>query len=165
MMAVGKTTIGKLLAEQLGYAFHDTDKVIRERCGADIPWIFDVEGEQGFRDREQRVIEELTRLPSVVLATGGGVVMRAANRAALSLRGRVVYLYADLDTLVSRVCAGHQRPMLQGHDPRARLARLLCERAPLYEQVADVCVHSASCGPQSAVTQLLGKLHDEQSDA
>ena len=159
MMAVGKTTIGKLLAGELNYSFYDTDDVIRERSGADIPWIFDVEGEQGFRNREQQVIEEFTQMPSVVLATGGGAVVREANRKALSVRGLVVYLYADLDTLAQRASTGNQRPMLVNHNLKERLAELITERGPLYSEIADICIESVSSHPQNTVRQLMRQLH------
>lgn len=155
MMAVGKTTIGKLLAGELNYSFYDSDDVICERSGADIPWIFDVEGEQGFRYREQQVIEEFTQKPSIVLATGGGAVVREANRKALAARGLVVYLYADLDTLVRRASIGNQRPMLVHHNLRERLAELLAERGPLYSEIADMRIESASAHPQNTVRELL----------
>ena len=157
-MAVGKTTIGKLLAKKLKYGFYDTDEVIRERSGADIPWIFDVEGEHGFRNREQQVVEEFTRKPRVVLATGGGAVVRAANRDALSARGLVVYLYADLDTLVARASVGNQRPMLANGDIKERLTELLSERGPLYSRIADVRIESGASPPHSTVAELLGIL-------
>lgn len=157
-MAVGKTTIGKLLAAELNYAFYDTDDVIRERAGADIPWIFDVEGEKGFRDREQQVIDEFTQTPSVVLATGGGAVARESNRKALSARGLVVYLYADLDTLIARASTGNQRPMLVNHNLKERLTELITERGPLYSEIADIRIESASSHPQNTVRQLLRQL-------
>ena len=162
MMAVGKTTIGRLLAEALGYTFYDTDDVIRERSGADIPWIFDVEGEQGFRNREQTVVEELTRMPSIVLATGGGAVLREANRKALSLRGRVVYLFADSDTIVARASQNNHRPMLANHDLAPRVTQLMAERGPLYSQIADIRIKSAACPAQDTVRKLLDKLHGER---
>jgi shikimate kinase len=95
-MGAGKTTIGKLLAKSLKLGFADSDREIEKRTGADIPWIFDVEGEAGFRDREVQVIAEMTLLDHTVLATGGGVVMREENRRALAERGLVVYLHATL---------------------------------------------------------------------
>lgn len=158
MMAVGKTTIGKLLAEALGYTFYDSDDVIRERSGADIPWIFDVEGEEGFRNREQNVIEELTHLPAIVLATGGGAVLRDANRKALSMRGRVVYLFADVDTIVARASHSNNRPMLAGDDLRARVMQLISGRGPLYSEISDICVESTACRPQETVRSLLKSL-------
>ena len=165
MMAVGKTTIGKLLAEQLGYAFYDTDEVIKERSGADIPWIFDVEGEEGFRKREQQVIEELTRKPALVLATGGGAVVRATNRRALAARGRVVYLYANIRVLVARASANNQRPMLASQDMGLRLTQLLEERGPLYSEIADIRMESGSASAQNTVQLLLEELHQARGFA
>lgn len=158
MMAVGKTTVGKMVAEHLGYTFYDTDDVIKERSGADIPWIFDVEGEQGFRDREQQVIEDLTKMRSIVLATGGGAVIRAENRRALASRGRVIYLFASLDVLIARASMNSQRPLLASHDVGERLCKLLRERGPLYSQIADICVESGSAGAQNTVKNLLREL-------
>jgi len=158
MMAVGKTTIGKLLADALGYTFYDTDDVIRERSGADIPWIFDVEGEDGFRNREQNVIEELTHLPSIVLATGGGAVLREANRRTLSMRGRVVYLFADVDTIVARASQNNNRPMLAGRDLASRVTQLMNDRGPLYSQISDIRVESTACRAQETVRTLLKSL-------
>ena len=158
MMAVGKSTIGKFLADALDYAFFDTDDVIRERSGADIPWIFDVEGEEGFRNREQAVIEELTHLPSIVLATGGGAVTREANREALSMRGRVVYLFADADTIVARASQNNNRPMLADRDLGPRVRQLMTDRGPLYSQIADLSVESSACHAQDTVRKLLDSL-------
>ena len=101
-MGAGKSTIGRLLAKELRLPFKDSDKEIEQRTGADIPWIFDVEGEQGFRDREQAVIAELCDVDGMVLATGGGAVMRSENRAALRSGGRVVYLHASVEQQVDR---------------------------------------------------------------
>lgn len=165
MMAVGKTTVGKMLAEHLGYAFYDTDEVIRERSGADIPWIFDVEGERGFRDREQLVIEELTKIPSIVLATGGGAVVRTENRRALASRGRVIYLFANLEVLIARASMNNQRPMLANHDVGTRLSELLQERGPLYSQIADIRVECGSAGAQNTVKHLLRELNPRRNFA
>src|SRR5690606_31550257 len=101
-MGAGKSTIGRLLSAELKLEFFDSDKVIEERCGANIPWIFDKEGELGFREREQQVIDELTQLPNIVLATGGGVVMRPENRRFLSSRGTVVYLRTSVEQQLQR---------------------------------------------------------------
>lgn len=116
--------------------FFDTDQVIEERAGADISWIFDVEGERGFRDREEQVVDELTQLASVVLATGGGVVIRPENRRHLSTRGVVVYLDTPIERLVERTRRDKRRPLLRGNN-REALIRLARERAPLYQSVAD----------------------------
>ena len=109
-MAVGKSTIGRVLAQSLGREFFDSDQVIEERAGAPIAWIFDVEGEQGFRDREQAVIDELTRKEGIVMATGGGAVLRETNRNALAGRGCVVHLDSSVERLVERTCRDKKRP-------------------------------------------------------
>ncbi len=137
LMAVGKTTVGRLLAEALHMDFYDSDQEIETRAGADTGWIFDVEGEAGFRDREEQVIEDLTRRQNVVLATGGGAVIRPANRQALSTRGVVLHLDSPLDRLVERTSKDKRRPLLQKGNVRETLGRLMQERAPLYAEVRD----------------------------
>lgn len=136
LMAVGKTSVGRYLADELGYTFYDSDHVIEERAGADIAWIFDIEGESGFREREVHVIDDLTRREKVVLATGGGVVLREENRRALT-RGYVAYLTSPIKRLVARTRHDKRRPLLQNGDPAAVLRRLQSERGPLYAEVAD----------------------------
>ena len=116
-MGAGKSTIGRLLSQELRFEFHDSDKVIEQRCGADIPWIFEKEGEQGFREREEQVIDELTQLSGIVLATGGGAVMREQNRIHLGSRGTVVYLCTSVDQQLARTGRDRNRPMLQTEDP------------------------------------------------
>lgn len=137
-MGVGKTTIGRQLAQLLHYEFVDSDREIEARTGASIPWIFDMEGEPGFRKREQAMIDELTARSGIVLATGGGAVIRADNRAHLKQRGIVVYLKAELEELLARTRNDKQRPLLQTDDPRARLQALMQEREPWYREVADI---------------------------
>ena len=137
LMAVGKSTVGRLLAQDLGYEFFDTDHVIEERAGADVAWIFDVEGESGFRDREALVVDELTQRTGVVLATGGGIVLRAENRQALASRGCVIHLDSPLKRLLERTQKDKKRPLLQNGDPADTLARLQVEREPLYVEIAD----------------------------
>src|SRR5210317_1263159 len=131
-MGAGKTTIGKYLAQHLKLQFADTDTEIEVRTGADIPWIFDVEGEEGFRNREQQVVEELTLWDDVVLATGGGVIIRPENRQALGARGYVVYLHATVDEQVRRTRRDRRRPLLQNGDPEEVLRSLMAIRDPLY---------------------------------
>lgn len=137
-MGVGKTTIGRQLAKLFGYTFIDSDREIEARTGATIPWIFDVEGEAGFRLREQAMIDELTQVESIVLGTGGGAVIREDNRQNLRQRGVVVYLQADLNELLKRTSHDKNRPLLQTDDPRGKLAALLEQRAPWYAEIADV---------------------------
>lgn len=139
-MGVGKTTIGRQLAERLDLRFFDSDHEIEQRTGADIPWIFDVEGEAGFRRREQEVIDELTAQPGVVLATGGGAVLDPQNRTRLRDRGTVIYLKAPLESLLERTARDRKRPLLRTANPRARLARIMAEREPLYREAADFVV-------------------------
>ncbi len=137
LMAVGKTTVGRLLAEALHMDFYDSDQEIETRAGADTGWIFDVEGEAGFRDREEQVIDDLTQRHNVVIATGGGAVIRPANRQALSTRGVVLHLDSPLDRLVERTRKDKRRPLLQKGNVRETLGRLMRERAPLYAEIRD----------------------------
>ena len=161
LMAVGKSTVGRLLAQALGAEFYDTDHVIEERAGADIPWIFDVEGEAGFRDREEHVIEELSRRQGIVLATGGGVVLRASNRKILAARGVVVHLDSPLERLVERTQRDKKRPLLQQGEARETLARLQAERAPLYEEIADYRFVTDRQGPKVLARMIENKLRDD----
>jgi shikimate kinase len=136
-MGAGKSTIGRQLAQLLNYDFVDSDHEIEARTGADIPWIFDVEGEAGFRKREEAVIDELTQLQGIVLATGGGVVIRESNRRAISSRGIVVYLKTSVEQQLVRTAKDRKRPLLQHAEPRKVLTELMKVREPLYLEVAD----------------------------
>jgi len=160
-MGAGKTTIGKYLAQHLKLRFADTDSEIEKRTGADIPWIFDVEGESGFRDREQQVIEEMTLWDGVVLATGGGVVLRPENRRALAGRGFVVYLYATVDEQVRRTRRDRRRPLLQSGDPEQTLRALMAERDPLYREIADHIIETDTCSPKTVAQRLVRELQDD----
>ncbi len=141
-MGAGKTTIGRQLGRRLGMPFMDSDHVIEERTGVRIPLIFDIEGERGFREREQRVIDELTQMQGIVLATGGGAVLAAENRKHLHERGTVIYLCAPLEQLLARTSRDKNRPLLATDNPRQRLQTLLEERDPLYREVADLIVNT-----------------------
>ena len=153
-MGVGKTTVGRLLADELGYTFVDTDREIEARCGADIPWIFDVEGEEGFRQREIKALAELSRRKNIVLATGGGIVLKAENRERLKLHGFVVYLTAHLDLLVERTGKDKKRPLLQVDDPRRALQKTLEVRDPLYREVATIIVPTDRQNPRQAAKEI-----------
>ncbi len=155
-MGAGKTTIGRALARQLKLEFIDSDTEIEERTGADIPWIFDVEGEEGFREREQQVIEELTRRDGIVLATGGGAILRPANRNVLGARGFVVYLHTSVDQQVERTSRDRRRPLLQTEDPRAVLEKLMAIRDPLYREIADYIIDTDGRSPR-AMARLLSQ--------
>jgi shikimate kinase len=161
LMAVGKSTVGRLLAQQLGYEFYDTDQVIEERAGADVAWIFDVEGEAGFRDRETHVLDELTRLEGVVVATGGGAVLRDCNRQMLKSRGLVIHLDSPLYRLVERTQKDKKRPLLNQGDPAKTLARLRVEREPLYREVADFRFVTDRQGPKALVKSIVTRLEEE----
>ncbi|MVW74580.1 shikimate kinase AroK [Pseudomonas xionganensis] len=157
-MGAGKSTIGRLLAKELRLPFKDSDKEIEARTGADIPWIFDVEGEQGFREREQAVIAELCDQGDMVLATGGGVVMRPENRAALRSGGCVVYLHASVEQQIHRTAKDRNRPLLRTTDPAKVLADLLALRDPLYREVADVIVETDERPPRMVVQQIIERI-------
>jgi len=153
-MGVGKTTVGKLLAEELNYTFIDTDREIEARCGADIPWIFDVEGEAGFRQREMKALDELSKKDRIVLATGGGIVLKPENRERLKSRGFVVYLTAHLDLLVERTSKDKKRPLLQVDDPKKALEKTLKIREPLYRDVAIIIVPTDHQNPRQASREI-----------
>ncbi|MDV2859825.1 shikimate kinase AroK [Psychrobacter sp. CAM01] len=157
-MGAGKTTIGKLLAKQLGREFLDSDWYIESQTGADIAWIFAKEGEAGFRERETRAIDELTQKPQIVLATGGGAVMSAANRAFLHQRGIVVYLNAPVDVQMARTAKDKSRPLLQQPNPKQILQDLYSTRDPLYRQVAHIIMPTGHTYPRHMVNQLLQQL-------
>jgi shikimate kinase len=157
-MGAGKTTIGRQLARSLGLAFADSDAEIEARTGADIPWIFDVEGEAGFRDREEAVIAEMTTWDDTVLATGGGAVLRSANRQVLSERGFVIYLCTTLEEQLRRTRKDRNRPLLQTPDPEGTLRRLFAERDPLYRSVADLVIDTDSSSPKTVAQRVLASL-------
>jgi len=157
-MGAGKSTIGRLLAKELRLLFKDSDKEIELRCGANIPWIFDKEGEPGFRDREQAMIAELCGLDGVVLATGGGAVMRDANLQALRQGGRVIYLHASVEQQVGRTARDRNRPLLRTANPEATLRALLEARDPLYREIADLVVETDERPPRMVVIDILERL-------
>jgi len=158
-MGAGKTTIGRQLASELGMEFKDTDREIEERSGADIAWIFDVEGEAGFRRRESAVLEELALQDGLVLATGGGCIMAEGNRKVLKTKGVVVYLKTDIHQQVKRTAKDKKRPLLQTEDPVKVLTELNAIRQPLYQEVADITVETDSRHPKSVVQEILAELN------
>lgn len=164
-MGAGKTTVGRHLARELGLEFLDTDAEIERRTGTDIPWIFDVEGEEGFRNREQQVIEELSARSGCVLATGGGAVLRESNRRLLAARGRVIYLRATLSQQLRRTRRDRKRPLLQTGDRAATLAALLEARDPLYREVADLVVATDEGSPRALAQRILRQLYADTAGA
>ena len=164
-MGAGKSTVGRALAKLLGYAFVDSDEEIERRTGANIPWIFEIEGEQGFRDREQQVITELAERDQVVIATGGGAVLRDANRQTLKQRGLVIYLCASLREQVWRTSHDRKRPLLAGKNRRAVLSELMALRDPLYREVSDVVVSTDNRSAKKLAQHLLTQIPELSSVA
>lgn len=157
-MGAGKSTIGRLLAKELRLPFRDSDKEIEQRTGASIPLIFDVEGEQGFREREHAVIMDLCQMQSVVLATGGGAVLRKDNRDELRAGGRVIYLCTSVEQQLDRTSRDRNRPLLQKPNPRETLTSLMAVRDPLYREVADIIIQTDERPPRLVVVEILDQL-------
>lgn len=158
LMGAGKTTVGRLLAKQLGKTFIDADHEIEARTGVKIPVIFEIEGEEGFRRREEAVIAELTQLNDIVLGTGGGAVLSPKNRELLHSRGIVVYLRGTPEQLYERTRHDRNRPLLQTADPLARLRELYAQRDPLYREIADLVVDTGRQSVAGFARQLKDKL-------
>ncbi|PSW19231.1 shikimate kinase AroK [Photobacterium sanctipauli] len=159
-MGAGKSTIGRHLAQQLHMEFFDSDSVIEDRTGADISWVFDVEGEAGFRVREENVIDDLTQKQGIVLATGGGSVKSKDNRNRLSARGIVVYLETTIEKQLARTQRDKKRPLLQTDTPRDVLVSLAEERNPLYEEVSDYVVRTDDQSAKVVANQIIKMLEE-----
>lgn len=157
-MGVGKTTIGKRLAKVLGLDFIDSDHEVEERTGVQIPVIFDIEGETGFRKRETEVLSDLTSLTGIVLATGGGVVLDQENRENLKQNGFVIYLTADVDHILNRISRDTKRPLLQNDDPRGTLISIMEEREPLYNEVADLKIDTTRIN----IKEIIDKIYNHK---
>ena len=163
-MGAGKSTIGRHLADELHLDFYDSDQEIERRSGADIAWIFDLEGEDGFRAREENIINDLTDKQGIVLATGGGSIVTKAVRNRLSARGIVVYLQTTIDKQVARTQRQHDhpgrlgRPLLQNDDPEQVLRDLADLRNPLYEEVADYVVDTDDQSARAVANQIISKI-------
>lgn len=158
-MGAGKTTVGRMLAKQLNRPFFDCDQYIAAKTGADIPWIFAKEGEQGFRERETNALAELTQLPKIVMATGGGAVTIAQNRALLK-QGLVVFLDAPIKVQLARTRLDSNRPLLQQDNPKMVLEVLYKNRKPLYREVADVTLSADKLYPRQMVNDILSLLKE-----
>ncbi len=158
LMGAGKTTVGKLLSRRYHKIFHDSDHEIESRCGVKIPVIFEIEGEAGFRKREEMAIAELTAKSNVVLATGGGAILSAENRALLKEKGLVVYLRGSPEHLFERTRHDRNRPLLQTNSPLAKLRELYQQRDPLYNEVADIVIDTGRQGVAGMARSLYEKL-------
>jgi shikimate kinase len=153
-MGAGKSTIGRVLAAELRLGFRDSDRVIEERTGADIPWIFDMEGEEGFRERESAVLTELSHEQDVVIATGGGIILRSQNRQIMQSSGYVCYLTASIEQLVERTARDKKRPLLQVENPRQKIIDLLALRDPLYREAADFIINTDRRSPKLVAQEI-----------
>jgi shikimate kinase len=162
-MGAGKSTIGRQLAKSLSCVFLDSDKEVEDRTGVDIPLIFELEGETGFRAREHAVIDDLTQRAGIVLATGGGAVLDPENRQHLRDRGQVIYLETSVDQQLTRTARDRNRPLLQTENPRARLEELMRIRAPLYREVAHHIVDTDGRRVREVVDDILQRIRDEQA--
>ncbi|MDB5811091.1 MAG: aroK [Betaproteobacteria bacterium] len=163
LMGAGKTSVGRLLARRAGKTFYDSDHEIERRTGVKIPVIFEIEGEAGFRVREAAMLRELTALNDIVLATGGGAVLREDNRQVLTQNGTVVYLRASLEDLWQRTRHDRNRPLLRTPDPRAKLEELFAQRDPLYREVAAVIIDTGNQSLGNLATRLEQRLRERMT--
>ena len=171
-MGVGKTTIGRLLARELRLTFVDSDQEIEKRAGVEIAWIFDEEGEAGFREREARVLEDICQQSGLLIATGGGAVLLEENRRVLKRHGVVVFLDTTVDVQLKRTAKDKKRPLLQNDDRRALLMKMRQERDPVYRGVADLHVNVGDASSRRTVNKIIKLLEqkgvavrDDQSDS
>jgi len=157
-MGAGKSAVGRHLARSLHLSFVDSDDEIESRTGVDIPFIFEKEGESGFRQREAKVIDDLSKMDGVVLATGGGAVIEEQSRSHLGGRGFVVYLYTTVEQQVARTQKGRERPLIDGDDPKAVLEALLLSRDPLYREIADLVVETDGRKVKSVANEIVEQI-------
>ena len=161
-MGSGKTAVGRQLARMLNLAFYDSDVEVELRTGVDIPYIFEREGEAGFRQRERETIDALTSMDEVIVATGGGAVLLSENRECLHNRGCTVYLQTSIEQQLERTRHGRHRPLLYTADPEARLRELMSIRAPLYEATAHLIVPTDGRHVRGVAEDIVHRLHQEQ---
>ena len=157
-MGAGKTTMGRQIAKRLNMEFEDSDHAIEAHTGADIPLIFEKEGEEGFRKREVLIIDELTHKSNLVLATGGGAVLAKENRQHLKSRGIVIYLHSDIKHLIERTRHDKNRPLLQTADPAAKLREIMTTREPLYRETADIIINTGQQSIKTVINTILDKI-------
>ena len=157
-MGAGKSSIGKRLAKRMKRDFYDSDRVLEERTGVSITTIFELEGEQGFRSRETKILQELAQINEAVIATGGGAILQEKNRALIKSNGAVVYLQASVDTQLKRTRHDKKRPLLHTNNRRAKLQTLAEQRNPAYESLADITIHTDSQSISNSITQIIEQL-------
>ena len=157
-MGAGKSAVGRPLARMLHLAFVDSDDEIESRTGVDIPFIFEKEGEEGFRKREAKVIDDLTARDGIVLATGGGAVVDPQSRSRLGGRGFVVYLHTTVDQQLQRTQRGRERPMLENGDRASILEELMAARDPLYREIADLIVETDGRKVKAVANEIVDRL-------
>lgn len=157
-MGAGKTRVGQSLARKLHLVFYDTDQAIEARTGVDIPFIFDKEGESGFRKREKEIVQELTQKNGIVLSTGGGTVLDPANRKCLQESGTVIYLRVSIASQLARMVHNKKRPLLWLENQQDSLIRLNGLRTPLYEQMAELTYNTDETNIQGLVKRITSDL-------
>jgi shikimate kinase len=162
-MGSGKTAVGRHLARLLKLRFIDSDVEIEQRTGVDIPYIFEKEGEAGFREREREAIDSLTQLTGVVVATGGGAVLLPENRERLAARGRVVYLQTSVQQQLERTRHGRHRPLLNEGDPEIKLKELMATREPLYQSIAEMTVLTDRRPVRAVAEEIASRLKERSS--
>lgn len=157
-MGAGKSAVGRQLARSLHLTFMDSDEEIETRTGVDIPFIFEKEGEAGFRKREAAAVDDLTKIDGVVLATGGGAIVDPDSRSRLGGRGFVVYLHTTVNQQLARTNRGRERPLLENGDRREILESLLSERDPLYREIADLVVETDDRKVHSVAKEIIEQI-------
>ena len=154
-MGSGKSTVGKIISDELFLSFLDTDEEIETRTGASIDWIFDLEGEDGFRKRESSILQDMAKRNSIVLSTGGGIILSEENRELLSSRGTVFYLATPISVQLERTAKDKDRPLLKNGDPEKILTKLQKDRESLYEAVADHVVNTENKSSQEVASEII----------
>ena len=154
-MGSGKSTVGKIISDELFLTFLDTDEEIETRTGASIDWIFDLEGEDGFRKRESSILHDMAKRNSIVLSTGGGIILSEENRELLSSRGTVFYLATPISVQLERTAKDKDRPLLKNGDPEKILTKLQKDRESLYEAVADHVVNTENKSSQEVASEII----------
>lgn len=157
-MGAGKTTMGRQIAKRLNMDFEDSDHAIESYTGADIPLIFEKEGEDGFRKREIAIIDDLTQKNNLVLATGGGAILAEENRNRLKSTGTVIYLHSDVKHLIERTRHDKNRPLLQTANPAAKLREIMSIREPLYRNTADIVINTGQQSIRAVINVILDKI-------